>query len=1313
MIDSIKNSRDKIRASVSVKSHNFVFFVALLLIFIMALIVRITPIIRGDELIKAFDPWIQWYNAEYIDTHSLYEYFHWHDDKSWYPYGVDRSYLRPGLPFTAVFIHKFLTFIGLPISMYDVCYYFPAVIGAVSVVVMYFLGKEILDKKCGLLAAFFMAFSVGYMSRTMAGFFDNETIGVFGSLMAILFFIKAYRTGKITHSIIGGLSLGYVALSWGGYEFLMYIFPIIVLISVITKKYNENMLIAYVGVQGIGALIFSLWIEFNPGDLLSSFEIGAIFASCLLLIIFHLIYTKRGEYPRIYRNLINLLKWGILPIALIGAVIIWFFPDVFSIGLSSRLQSILNPLLRNNLALVASVAEHIPSPWSSFYHNTLIPLLLVPLGIYFCFKRGNVKDIALIVTTLLLFYFTGSMVRVILLFAPIASLAGAYGLSSVLNIHGSLVGEKRASGRSRKRQRQAKNKITTAEVFAVYAVIGFICFAQVTHAVDTSVDQLSYGSMVLGTSIHDWEESLSWMRDNLNGNDVVVSWWDYGYWLTPIGNVTTVCDNANLKQKQVGMVGMGMMQTDEIYAAKVFQRLQADYVLVYFTYLYEGLGGDEGKWQWMLRICNDNYEYYKSLGMEEDNWGDGEVFDESEYTTETGVKGDKWFDCTLTRLMFYGVPTIDPSSEYFEYQHQLVQIYNQRIYNWEDQDGDTWLTHIPTNGAYESNVFVPVYFGEQTGLGPSSSNGLVKLFKVDYTVLESSFEIQDAKVYNSGYGTFNLQNTGTKDLTITGVSVNGVDYNFTMGKGSHAENALPAGADDTVKIDLVNDSYPLDSLVSIDVSAEAEGLARPYEFTEHTGNFWVTEAEEGDIKMNEQNCRVVQITNDLVDIFLDVENVGSSTVAIDKIYIDEESNNLIEMGADISYTSGSSILSPGQKAIIHISDIDSSVADFDPINEKQHVIGISTYNGVRDELLLSSSYEGHNLTIYDTERIISPEIFLATDSSCRYHLPVDLDATHAISYDNGTTQAFFKVKNYGTEPVTIGPVYITTSDTWMQVNIGDYSRISGGTSTELDIGEEGVFLINITESEYFDIDVNDELGMKVIGTGSGGSRLSSAIAYVHTISEGESFKIIESVDSSIASINNVAASYVLANGTGRVLVKNTGSTSIDIDVANILVNDSSVDYQFVYGDAHLELQECALIQLDVADYLDSTQTPYIEVNISTTSSLYDVVNLPVNYNIEIDETASNATEGGNLNIVVNNYGLLNATINALYVNNVSIDLSEFSVDFEIEALTGSLSLTLSWSDLENYIGTVNVNDELEILISTQEGAEDDYIIVVD
>ncbi|MFX1385137.1 MAG: STT3 domain-containing protein, partial [Promethearchaeota archaeon] len=578
---SLSNFRDRLRISVSIKTRNVLFFFAVFLLVVLAIIIRLSPLIRGLTVIKAFDPWIQWYNAEYLDHHSLFEYFNWIDLKSWYPKGYYRGGLRPGLTFTVVIIHQILNFFGLPISLYDVCFYFPAFMGGLSVLAIYFLGKEVLNRSTGIFAAFFLAFNPGFLQRTTAGFFDNETIGVFATIMIFLFFLKAIRTGKFTHSILGGVFLGYLSLSWGGYQFVYLIIPLICIFLIFMNKYNENVLMAYAGVQGTGLLIFSLYTKFKFENFFTSLDLGGIFALSIILAVFHIIYRKKTEHPNFYIKLVNIVKWGAIPVILIFAIILWVAPTILPFGFGSRFWTILNPLFREDVSIVASVAEQMPSAWSVFYYNTLIPLLLVPLGIYFCFKRLSAQDVFVIAFVLLMYYFTGSMIRIILIFAPAAALAGGYGLASILKIFGNLIGEKKA-GVSRKRRRQVKDTIGNSEVLVVYLLIGVLMYAQVAHTTNIAINQMSYSQIVPGGILHDWEESLTWMRNNLKGTDVVVSWWDYGYWLTPIGNVTTVNDNATKNSTRIGLTGMAFMQTNELYSARALRRLGADYVLVYW-----------------------------------------------------------------------------------------------------------------------------------------------------------------------------------------------------------------------------------------------------------------------------------------------------------------------------------------------------------------------------------------------------------------------------------------------------------------------------------------------------------------------------------------------------------------------------------------------------------------------------------------------------------------------------------------------------------------------------------------------------------
>ncbi|MHA1149553.1 MAG: STT3 domain-containing protein [Promethearchaeota archaeon] len=1310
--NAFNNFKDRIRAAVSVKTQNVLFFFALALVVALAVMVRMTPILRGPTLIKAFDPWIQYYNAKYITEHSLYEYFHWMDYKSWYPSGMDRSKLRPGLPFTAATIYIILNSIGIPISIYDVCYYFPAFMGGLTCLAAYFLGKEVLDRNCGLFCAFFLAFNTGHMQRTMAGFFDNETIGVFASLMTFIFFLKTIHTGKATYSIIGGMFLGYLSLSWGGYEYVYLLIPLICGILVLINKYNENVLTAYAGVEGTAFLIASILYRFNYDKFFSSIELGGVFLFTIILLIFHLIYLKRTEYPKFYKNLISGIKGILIPGALIVAMVIWINPNIIPFGFGGRLRSILSPLMRDQLHIVASVAEHMPSAWSVFYYNTLIPLMLLPLGVFFCFKRGEAADVFQIVFLLTLFYFTGSMIRIILLFAPAAALVGAYGLVSVLKIFGSYVGERKAEGFSRKRKRQVKRTIGNGEIFAVYLIVGVLCTAQVFHGADISINQLSYSQIVAGGQFHDWEESLTWMKTNLNPSDVVVSWWDYGYWLTPIGNITTVNDNGTWNVTRIGLTGMAMMQTNEIYSAKIFRLLKADYVLVYFGFLINGLGGDEGKWPWMLRICNDHYNAYKQMGLQEDNWAENTVFDEADYINETSQKyEDSWFESTLVKLMFGYEPT-DPNSITDPTNNQLRWNYASHIAGNpsagiaqnKDDNGNPWKSHIPDNGEYDFKVFKPAYF---------SRNGMVKLWKVDYTALDSSFIIKNAKVHDNGIATFTIKNTGKKDLEIKSIAVNDLVFNannISMGIPSSTKTLLK-DSEDVIWLNYTSlgaSSYSIGDTVNITVTAEANALENTkYTFTNYTKNFFVTEAEQGSIKINRENSRVVQLSETSVDVYLEVENTGNTIENIDRFYLNVD--NDIWRFNTTEYLSGSSVLSPGDKAEVYVPN---KAAAFYPLGQINNTIGVVTASGVRDETIFASNYEGYKLSIINEERVVSPEFKAVYNYGFRSNIPLDLNDSFVYVYDNASNYIQIKVKNTGDIVVGLDSVYLFGDRTPVDFDTIDHDLI-------LNPGEENII---IADASGFDIDVNENVLFTITAIDYELKTAASDFGYVHAITPRPSIK-------GLIGNQYYAASYVMANESAILTIKNTGNESLSLD--KIYINDtieipiSNVD--FLYGDKDLSMQEISILKFNIPNIAINVSNN-VKVNVTTNKAAFwnktfkavlHPTQGPKWYDILISPSNSTADEDGTLSFEVKyptDSGILNITIDSVYVNDTYIGLDQFTVlgspkyileVGDVRYFSISMAIIEARTGLQFY-----ADEKLKLVVRTIEGAEDEYEIKI-
>ena len=70
---------------------------------------------------------------------------------------------------------------------------YPALFGALIAVAMYFLGKELYDSRAGIVFGFFAAIAPSFVYRTMAGFFEEDSLGFLWMVIGFVFFIRAMK----------------------------------------------------------------------------------------------------------------------------------------------------------------------------------------------------------------------------------------------------------------------------------------------------------------------------------------------------------------------------------------------------------------------------------------------------------------------------------------------------------------------------------------------------------------------------------------------------------------------------------------------------------------------------------------------------------------------------------------------------------------------------------------------------------------------------------------------------------------------------------------------------------------------------------------------------------------------------------------------------------------------------------------------------------------------------------------------------------------------------------------------------------------
>jgi dolichyl-diphosphooligosaccharide--protein glycosyltransferase len=121
------------------------------------------------------------------------------------------------------------------------------------------LTKECCNRsEAGLLAAFFISIIPSYISRSVAGSYDNEGVAIWALVNTFYLWIKAVNTGSIGWAILCSFQYFYMVAAWGGYSFIINIIPIFVLGTIFINKFSMKTYVAYSTFYVVGTVLAML-----------------------------------------------------------------------------------------------------------------------------------------------------------------------------------------------------------------------------------------------------------------------------------------------------------------------------------------------------------------------------------------------------------------------------------------------------------------------------------------------------------------------------------------------------------------------------------------------------------------------------------------------------------------------------------------------------------------------------------------------------------------------------------------------------------------------------------------------------------------------------------------------------------------------------------------------------------------------------------------------------------------------------------------------------------------------------------------------
>ena len=503
-----------------------------------------------------------------------------------------------------------------------VAVYFPAILGAITVIPVYFIGKELFNRWAGVIAAGLIALLPGeILGRSILGHTDMDALQVLLTIVTMLFLILAIKASQqkeltfehlkqrewavvskpLIYSLLTGIFLGIYLLAWKG----AFIFVFIIFIYFVTQfiinylKHKSSDYLCFVSVI-LFLVALSISLIAYPGMLYLASLVLVLIILPILASISRLMASRKVK-PVYYLlavvglGLVGLAIWHIVNPRLLSLILSAF--SIFS-PTSVRLTTMeMKPLLFPHGTFSLSLA------WNYFTTGFFLSLISLGILIYIVIRQGNAEKSLLVVWSLVILAASLGQCRFALFYALNVALLTGYLSSQVLKFTGlkeepskllKITEKTRKKKVKPKKHRKSGFRITRRQInmaLAIIVLFFLVFFPNITPAIANAKWVRFFPSDA-------WCNSLSWLKENTPDPfgkpdfyyDLyekpfhypetaygIIAWWDSGYWIIRIGHRLPNCDPGGGARK---VVGSFFISQDEASASKIVKNLKSKYIII-------------------------------------------------------------------------------------------------------------------------------------------------------------------------------------------------------------------------------------------------------------------------------------------------------------------------------------------------------------------------------------------------------------------------------------------------------------------------------------------------------------------------------------------------------------------------------------------------------------------------------------------------------------------------------------------------------------------------------------------------------------
>jgi len=577
--------------------------------------------------------------------------------------------VRPFFPWLIAGIIRLVS-LGTPTlhTMETIAAYMPAILGTLTLIPVYFIGKELFNRWVGVISAALVAILPGeLLHRSLLGFTDHHVAEVLFSTVCILFLIMAIKrarereisfghllgrdwstiTKPLVYTLIAGIFLGIYLLTWqGGLMFIFIIFAYLVIQFIVDHlRHKSSDYLCIVGTPLFLIAFLMLLPILGNGSFDTLYRVSlpiAIVVPIVLSIISRLM-AGRSLKPVYYPlTLLGLAGIGLAALHAINPSLFQYMFSQFSIftPAGARLTIMeVQPLLFPSGEFTLQIA------WGNFTTSFFISFISFAMLIYLVIKEKSADKTLFLVWSIIMLIAVLGQRRFGYYYAVNAALLTGYfswkmldiaGLSKLLAKSKEVVEVvKKFKKKQKKTREKAKPKTfmqprgAWVRVIVVGIVIFFLVFLPNIGKVEALASQPNY---IMNEG---WYTSLLWLKDNspepFDDPDFyyelyetpfhypesaygVMSWWDYGYFIMQIANRIP---NANPTQARAREAGQFFTAQNESSANELADRFGSKYVMIDSAM---ATGKFYAMAEWAGKNVSDFYEYYHLPAEQGGQW---------------------------------------------------------------------------------------------------------------------------------------------------------------------------------------------------------------------------------------------------------------------------------------------------------------------------------------------------------------------------------------------------------------------------------------------------------------------------------------------------------------------------------------------------------------------------------------------------------------------------------------------------------------------------------------------------------------------